>query len=142
KTLASSIDYTETLQTIAKLAVPRLADWCAVDMANPEGKPGKRLAVAHVDPAKVAIAHTIYERYPPEPDAATGVAQILRSGASELYQEIPEALLEARAIDAEHFRLLRSLGLRSGIAVPLPARGRVAGVLTLVSAESGRLYTR
>src|SRR5262249_36244920 len=76
-----------------------------------------------------------------DPNADAGVPRVLRTGRPEFYPEIPEALLEANAQDAEHLALLRELGLRSAIVVPLVARGRMLGALTLVTAASDRLYT-
>ena len=139
--LAASLDYETTLARVAHVAVPRLGDWCAVDVLDEDGSV-RRLAVAHVDPAKVAWARELQERYPPDPDAPRGVYQVLRTGRSEFYPEIPDALLVAAARDAEHLRLLRDLGFTSAMVVPLLARGRTLGAITLVSAESGRRYRR
>jgi PAS domain S-box-containing protein len=137
--LASSLDYDRTLRTVTRLAVEAIADWCAVDELSPNGGI-RRIAVAHPDPAMVRLAHTLNERYPPDPDAAFGVPKVLRTGEPELVPEIPDELVAATARDDEHLRIIRSLGLRSYIAVPLAARGRVLGVLSLVSSRSGRRY--
>ena len=67
--LASSLDYEQTLRRVAQLAVPRLADWCAIDMVGANGEI-ERLAVAHEDPEKVKRAYELQERYPPDPDSA------------------------------------------------------------------------
>jgi len=138
--LASSLDYETTLAALARLVVPDLADWSAVAVVEDDGTV-KQLAVAHVDPAKVRFAHELNERYPPDPDAPIGVPNVLRTGRSELLAEIPDALLVAGARDEEHLRISRALGLRSAMVVPLLARGRTLGALTLVSAESNRRYT-
>jgi GAF domain-containing protein len=95
--LANSLDYEATLTTVAHLAVPRLADWCALDLAAEDGVI-RRLAVAHVDPAKVALARELARRYPPDPHAPRGVPAVLRSGQPELYEEIPDEMLVASAI--------------------------------------------
>ena len=76
--LASSLDYNHTLRQVAQLSVPGLADWCAIDMVGPNGEI-ERLAVAHEDPDKVRWAYELQERYPPDPDAPTGVPQVLRT---------------------------------------------------------------
>jgi serine phosphatase RsbU (regulator of sigma subunit) len=110
-----------------------------VDVLEEDGSL-ERLAVAHQDPEKVALVHELQERYPPDPDAPRGVAQVLRTGRSELVPEIPESLVEEAARDAEHREILRGLGLKSYIIVPLVARGRIFGAISLVSAESGRRY--
>ena len=137
--LSSSLDYRSTLNRMAHLAVPYLADWCVVDILEEDG-PLERLAMAHQDPEKVALARELEERYPPDPEAPQGVAQVLRTGQSELVPEIPEQLLEQAVRDDEHREILRRLGLKSYMIVPLVARGRTLGAITLVSAESGRRY--
>src|ERR687886_551467 len=138
-TLSSSLDYRTTLASVARLAVPRLADWCAVDIVEEEGSL-ERLAVEHEDPQKVQLAHELQERYPPDPEAPQGVAQVVRSGQAQFYPDITDEMLVASARDAEHLRLMREIGFVSVIFVPLVARGRTLGAITLVSAESGRRY--
>jgi PAS domain S-box-containing protein len=138
--LSSSLDYESTLASVARLAVPRLADWCAVDMAAEGEEPIQRLAAAHQDPHKVAWAHELQRRYPPDPDEPGGVPNVLRTGRSEFYPDITEEMLEAGARDEAHLELLREVGFTSVIIVPMVARGRTLGVITLVSAESGRKY--
>jgi PAS domain S-box-containing protein len=139
--LAESLEYTATLQQVAELAVPRLADWCAVDIADDDGRVGQQIAVAHVDPSKVALATRLRETYPPDPDAPTGVPRVIRTGRPEFHPEISEEALASTAKDAEHLQIVRDLKLRSAIVVPLTARGRVLGALSLVYAESGRRYS-
>jgi PAS domain S-box-containing protein len=146
--LSSSLEYQETLQRVAHLAVPRMADWCSVHILEDEGEGdaggGRRalrpLAVVHSDPAKVALAEELQRRYPPDPDAPFGVPQVVRTGEPEMRAEIPDSLIEAAAVDAEHARILRELGLRSYLIVPLAVHGRTLGAITLVTAESGRRY--
>jgi len=138
--LASAVtDYEETLSRVADLAVPHLADWCAIDVVQDDGSV-RSIKVAHTDTEKVRFAKELGERYPPDPNAATGVANVLRTGRSEIYPEIPEELIEQAAIDDEHLEIIRSLQLRSAIVVPLVARGQVLGAITLVYAESRRTY--
>ena len=137
--LASSLDYQATLARVARLAVPTFADWCAIDLVD-DGRL-RRLSVAHVDPAKVQLAHDLAERYPADPDAAHGAWQVMRTGRSELIAEITDDMLTAGAVDAEHAEIARALHLRSAVTVPLVARGRVLGVMTWVAAESERHYT-
>lgn len=139
---ASSLDYEVTLQTVVRLAVPHVADWCSVEIIGDDPGATVRLAVAHVDPAKVALAEELRRRYPPDPSAVQGVPQVLRSGRSELYEDVPDALLERAAVDAEHLRIMRELGLRSGMIVPITTRGRTLGAISFVVAESGRRYSR
>ena len=137
--LGRSLDYQTTLAELAQLVVPQLADWCAVDVVV-EGGRTERLAVAHVDPERVAYAKELERRYPPDPNASSGVPNVIRTGEPELIAEIPDELLVAGAVDEEHLRIARALGLRSAMVVPLLARGRVLGALTLVTAESRRRY--
>jgi signal transduction histidine kinase len=140
ETLASSLDYETTLKTVATLAVPDIADWCTVYVVDEQGVL-QRLAVAHVDPAKVHLADTLEERYPEPRDALGGVWQVIRTGQPTMMAEVPDALIVAAAQDEEHLRLLREIGVTSYICVPLLARGRTFGALTFVSAESRRNYT-
>lgn len=137
--LASSLDYQKTLASVARLAVPVLADWCAVDVVEEYGTV-ERLAVAHEDPEKVALARELQERYPQDPEAEHGVPRVLRTGEPELIPEIPEALLSSAARDEDHRALLRRLDLRSYMVVPLVARGRTLGAITMVMSASGRRY--
>lgn len=138
--LAATVDYRESLATIVKLAVPRLADWCAIDILEDGQKWPTRLAVAHVDPTKVAFARELTRRYPPDPDSPRGVYNVIRTGRAELYTEVPRELIEQAAVDEEHLRLLRDLDLRSAMVVPLRGRDRIFGAITFVYAESGRRY--
>jgi PAS domain S-box-containing protein len=137
--LAAVGDYEETLRKVARMAVPFFADWCAVDMAEPDGSL-RRLAVAHADPRQVELAHEIHRRYPPDPNARGGTQYVFRTGQPDLRTDIPDALLVAAAKDEEHLRLIRGLGLRSFVCVPLAASGKTLGVLTFGTAESGRRY--
>jgi PAS domain S-box-containing protein len=139
--LVSSLDYPSTLATVARFAVPQLADWCAIDLLEPDGVHFKQVAVAHVDPAKVRYAEELGKRYPPPQDAPNGVPQVIRNGKSELYPQIPAELLEAGARDADHLRIIRELDLKSAMVVPLRTRGRTFGAMTFVYAASERRYT-
>ena len=139
--LVNAADYHDALKRIASLAVPRLADWASVDVVDGGGVP-RRLAVAHVDPAKVQLAHEIAERYPADPNATSGLPQVIRTGKSELYPDIPRDLLERAAQDEEHLRIIRELDLRSALVVPLRGRDSVFGAISLIYAASDRRYTR
>jgi PAS domain S-box-containing protein len=139
--LASSLDYEETLARLAQLAVPRLADWCSIDMAGPHGTI-ERLAVAHQDPEKVAWARELQQRFPPNPDEPRGAANVLRTGEPEFMAEIPQELLDGVAAEQPELgEVIEQLGLRSWVCVPLRARGVTLGALSLVAAESGRTFT-
>ena len=138
--LASSLDYEETIGRVAELAVPRIGDWCAVDIVDETGVP-RRIAVAHPDAEMIANARELEERYPADPDASRGLHFVLRTGQSDMMSDVPPELIEAAAKDADHLKLLRALGLQSYMCVPIVAGGQVLGAMTFVGAESGRHYT-
>jgi PAS domain S-box-containing protein len=140
--LASSLEESETLQGLADLAVPRLADWCSIDTLDEDGSI-RLVAVAHVDPAKVELALDIRRRYPPDPDSEIGMPQVLRTGQPFLMEEIPKELIEqAKERMPELEELLHELRLQSMMVVPLSVGHRVLGVMTFVWAESGFRYDR
>jgi PAS domain S-box-containing protein len=136
--LGASLDYRTTLQSVADLAAAGLADWCVVQLLE-EGSI-RTVAVAHRDPAKVADVRRLEQRYPPELRAGSPSAHVVGTGRPLLLPEIPDELVEQAARDAEHGAALRRLGLRSAIVVPLDAGAGVIGLLTLVSAETGRRF--
>ena len=139
--LAASLDATSRLANIAQVVVPLLADWCVVHITE-EGQPIQPVAVAHADPRKLAQANGLLRRDPPDPDAPPGAVHVLRTGRPEFYPEASEELLVAIARDADQIELVRWLGVRSAMIVPLVTRGYTLGTITLVvSAESGRQYT-
>jgi PAS domain S-box-containing protein len=138
--LAESLDYQATLAQIARLAVPHLADWVAVNILEDDGTI-HALAVAHMDPAKVAWAKEWARRYPPDPNGLTGVPHVMRTGEPAYYPEITDDMLVASVPDTEQLAIIRAIGFRSVIIVPLLARGRTLGALTFVWAESGHSYT-
>ncbi|MEA2179001.1 MAG: hypothetical protein QOG77_2298, partial [Solirubrobacteraceae bacterium] len=137
--LAASLNVTATLEQIARLAVPELADWAFVELLQPDGSID-RAAVVHRDPARERWARELAERYPLDPEAPYGSAKVLRTGEAELIPEITEELLQAAAIDDEQLEVLHNVGFASAMIVPLRARGRVLGDLALASAESGRTF--
>ncbi len=138
--LASSLDYESTLRAVARLAVPHLADWCVIDVADEEGTL-TRIAAAHVDPEKVALVQELEQRWPQRPDDPFGSYAVLRSGTPELSPEVSDDLLRAIAHDDEHLRALGELGMRSSMSVPMWGRDHVLGVLSFVTGESERRYT-
>lgn len=137
--LAGFLDPDETMRELAQLAVDRFADWCGAELVDENGDL-RNVAVAHADPRRVRLAERLRARYPADPRSASGPANVVRTGVSELYQEVTDEMLVEAAHDPEHLRLLRELGFRSAMVVPLAARGRVIGAMTLVSAESGRRF--
>jgi signal transduction histidine kinase len=155
--LADSLDYDATLATVAGLALPHLGAWCIVDIiehgveepAEPAGPPPvadaavrtiRRLAVLHPDPQKQALARELHERYPAAPGDLVGAPRVIRTGRPEIVLDVPDAALEAAAQDGEHLRLLRELGVRAYLIVPMVARGRMVGAITFVTADREREF--
>ena len=143
--LTASLDSSTTLENVARLAVPHLADWCAVDLVedgrrDPTALPFRQVAMAHVDPSKVELVRELFRRYPPDPNLPFGVPHVLRTGQPELYPEIPGWLLDATARDAAHLEILQALAPKSLMIAPMVARGRTLGAISFLSAESGRCY--
>jgi PAS domain S-box-containing protein len=136
--LAASLNYPATLAAVARLAVPRIADWARVDMIE-DGKL-RTLALEHVDPKKVELGFELARRYPERPDAKQGPPLVMRTGTSELATEITDERLAELTDDEFHLGLVRELGVQSYMCVPLVVQGEVLGVISLVSAESGRRY--
>jgi GAF domain-containing protein len=134
--LANSLDYEATLKKVAELAVPQLADWCAISLEQ-DGVL-RTLAVAHSDPDKVALARELQARYPTDPDAPS--YHVLSTGESLLVPEVTDEMLVAAAQDETHLRMLRELNLHSGLTVALRARGRTFGVVSWINGENGRRF--
>ena len=139
KVLSSTLDYQETLANIACLIVPQLADWFAVDLVDASGA-FELIEVAHKDPEQVRWARRLREHYPVDPNAAMGAPRVVRTGQSELYEEISDELLVATAKNEEELALARKIGYSSAMLVPLVARGRTIGVVSFVVTESGKRY--
>ena len=122
-----------TLVKLARLAAGTIADWCVIDLVEGDGRL-RRVAVAHVDPARSDLAQALQVRYPPGPDGPATLTAVLASGRAELVATVTAEDLQARARTPEHLRILRGLGVRSMMVVPLTAWGRVVGAITLVRA--------
>jgi PAS domain S-box-containing protein len=137
--LSSTLDTDEVLRRLAKLAVPRLGDWCSIELV--EGDSSREAAVAHTDPEKVRLAHELRSRFPPNREHPGGLFEVLRTGRAELYAEITEEMLTAATRSPEELAIYRAVGMRSVLIVPLVVRGRILGAMTLVWAESSRHYT-
>lgn len=135
--LSSSLNYQETLVTVANLAVPGFADWAGVDVLENDNL--VRVAVAHSDPQRIQLAYELTSKYPPQPDDAAPMA--VRTGNSLLVPDISDEMLVKAARDPEHLRILRELGLRSCIVAPMVLNRQTLGVISFVTAESERIYT-
>ena len=136
--MASSMDYATTLEEVARAGVPDIADLCVVTVFESDGRP-EPLAIVHVDPERERVATELMRRH-----GATwplpGVADVMRTGEPALLPEVTEDLLAAVAEDEEHLRLLRALGLRSALSVPMTASRRLLGVIALGFAGSERRF--
>jgi PAS domain S-box-containing protein len=141
--LASLRDYQTTLDKIAHLAVPEFADWCMVDVLDDSGAL-ERVAVAHADPQREHLARDLHRRFPPDPSriAGAGPLNILRTGQPERVPEITAELLKQAVAHSDYLSALRELGVHSYIGVPLAVRGKILGVITFVTGESQRRYSR
>jgi len=139
RVLASTLDYEKTLETVARLAVGDLADWCAVDLVQPDGSISQ-VVVSHKEEEKIKWAKALNKRYPPDYDAPTGVGNVIRTGTPQVYREISDEMLVAGARDADHLAIMRELQIKSALVVPMIARSRTLGAMTLISSDSGRRY--
>ncbi len=139
--LARSLDWEETLVQVARLAVPTLADWCIVDVLEEDGVTIKQVAVAAVDPRKEDLLRELRMLYQPTLDSPQPAARTLRSGEPVVFAELDPQTLASTTRDDRHFELMVQLDPRSTVAVPLVARSRTLGALTLSWSESGRRYT-
>jgi PAS domain S-box-containing protein len=138
--LSMSLDWRSGLQGVARLAIDRFSDWAAVHLVAEDGSI-TTLAVEHADPEKAVFAKELQERYPPDPANDRGAAAVIRTGESQLVAELQPDAFAATARDETHERLLRELGLRSFICVPIVARGVIVGAISFITAESGRRFT-
>ena len=136
--LASSLDYDTVLAHLAQMIVTSMADWCAIDMLEEDGSV-RRLVVAHADPAKSDVAQQL-EHYVGGTDRAPDFVAALARGETFLFPDLTDEQLAAAALDDTHYQIMRDLGFRSAMIVPLLTRGRLLGAITFVCAESQRIY--
>ncbi|HEU0054935.1 MAG TPA: PAS domain S-box protein [Longimicrobium sp.] len=139
RVLAASLDYRATLASVVRLAVPRLADFCALGLVEEEGGPARPVAVAHVDPAREEVLRRLAEAEPPRPGDSSPASRALVTGEPVLLEEIPGGMLED-AVAAEARGEVAALAVRSALAVPLHGERGVIGVLALGLSDSGRRY--
>ena len=137
--LAGTLDEQTALTNLARLAVPNLADWCTVDIVRPDGST-IGLGGSHVDPEREGLIRELQRRYPANPSGTVPISAVLRTGRSLLLESVSDAELAASSPDADHLHLRRRLGFRSAMFVPLRARDRLLGIITLVSADDRRRY--
>jgi signal transduction histidine kinase len=138
--LFESLDYDETLDSIARLAMPELGAWCIVDILDDAGKI-ERLAIIHPDPSLGALARELEVRYPPRATDLMGAPRIMETQQPELVAEVSDEMLASAAYDERQLGILRSLGMTSYMIVPLKARGRLLGSITFISTNPAVRYT-
>lgn len=136
--LTSSLDYEMTLANLARLTVPRLADWCAIDMV--EGESTRLIAVAHGDPSKADLVRLMRELYPPDPKEPRGIHNVLRTGESEFYAEVTEERMRRSAHNEDHLRMAKEVGLTSAMLVSIPGRSAPLGVISLCTSSPSRRF--
>ena len=139
--LAGAETSVDVMRGVTRVAVPTLGEWCSIFVLPEDGTQIPEIEIAHADPEMVAYARELQLRFPYEPDAAGGIPHVIRTGESEFYPEIDDALIDEADTTEEARDVVRSLRLRSAIAVPLVKRGRVIGALQFVNTESSRVYT-
>ncbi len=137
--LSSSLDYETTLNRVAQLAVPHVADWCSVHVV--ENGVVTRLVVAHADPAMLDLAREYSQRFPEEIRDDRGLGAALKSGETEVVPIITDDMLVAGIPDPEQLRIIRELRLTSSILVPLSSRGKVLGAIRLLAAGGDRHFS-
>ncbi|MGG6241215.1 ATP-binding protein [Nodosilinea sp. AN01ver1] len=137
--LSSSLEYAQTLQQAADLAVPYFADWCSIDLLNPDNSIN-RVAVAHCDPAQVERAWAVTQRFPRRLEQGFGISRVIQTGQPQLVPEITDQMMAAAVKDPDYLAILRQFDLKSCIVMPLQARDRVLGSISFIFAESDRRY--
>lgn len=136
--LAASLDDTDTFRSIATLAVPALGDLCIVDALDHTGV--SRPVTIQADFTVVQQSTTLH-RHPPLPaDTPYFTPKVLRTGKSEVMTDLSDAALDAAGWLAEHRPLLREHAISAYAVMPLVARGRILGAISLFMAGSGRTY--
>src|SRR5262249_10693431 len=136
--LASSLDYQTTVAAAARLAVPRFADWCSVDVLV-EGEI-KQLAASHIETPALREMSEVRARYNLNPSAPTGLAQVIRTGETQFIPEVTDAFLAAQARSPSHLEAIRELNVTSAMIVPMTARGHIIGALTMVRTGDARPF--
>jgi PAS domain S-box-containing protein len=139
--LASSTDYQARLNGLAQLLVPQLADWCAIFINNEESDTPGDLVVAHVDPGKASLVSELHQRWPSGWDTLTGAPQVRQTAQPAYQAEIEAEKMMAHLPDPACLAVVRQLGAKSTIVLPLVARDRRLGMITLAWAESNRRYS-
>jgi serine phosphatase RsbU (regulator of sigma subunit) len=142
RAMATSMERDDAMSEVTRMAVPSLADVCTVHLRR-SGSGIVTREVAHADPDRERLVRELWDRYPPDPRSPDHpLFRVMETGRPELIRKVPRDLLVSLARDDDHLRLLEQLGIRSAVIVPLVARGRPLGAITMAFAESGRRYGR
>jgi PAS domain S-box-containing protein len=136
--LASSVDYEEALRALGRSCVPFMADLCMIDVAD--ARSVRRVVAAHHLPEMQEVVDELERRYPPDPNGAHPAIEALRSGATALASEMSDAFLRSTTRDEHHYQIVKQLNFTSYVCVPLIARGRILGALTLVTCGTDRPF--
>ena len=136
--LSSTLEQHEVLEALARLVVPRLADWCAVQLLE-DGRLTP-VALAQTDPAQEELADAVRRLSPSDPGGTGAALEVLRTGVSVLHADVTEQTLQTAAADAEHRQVLQELGASSLLFVPLTGRAGTFGVVTLGVTGGRRRY--
>jgi serine phosphatase RsbU (regulator of sigma subunit) len=139
--LSSSLDYQQTLRNVAWAAVPALADWCLVELVDePDGR-REKVVVAHRDPDRRDLAGRLAELEPDDPDGPSASSRVIDTGHSELLLHATDADLVRIARGPGQLRVLRELGIRSAIVVPMRVTDRTIGAISFFTSDSLRRLT-
>jgi PAS domain S-box-containing protein len=136
--LSSSLNYTETIRSLAELLTPAICDWFAVDLLSAEGL--QQLVVYHKDPSKRNYAIELQKKFPRNANASTGVSNVIRTGNPVLHKKLSDEFLRSVIKDDELFDAVKEMGIKSVIIIPLTVRSKVLGAVTLCTAESEKTY--
>ncbi|MFA7310181.1 MAG: ATP-binding protein, partial [Candidatus Paceibacterota bacterium] len=146
KILSLTSDFRKRLDEKARLAVPALADWCAIDIVRDDGSL-ERVVTVHRDPELLAYAEDLPKKLPSDPNAPTGVYRVIKTGEPQFIPLLTQEMIDAglTQLPPERASVAREaldrLNLKSLMTLPISARGTVLGVMTIAFAESGRTYS-
>jgi signal transduction histidine kinase len=139
--LSESLDYERTLQRVAELSVPDMADWCTVTVVDERGE-AKRLAVVHADPTKADLVAEYQRKFPPAEHRSGHMSDVLARGRAALSVRVTDEDLRKAAQTEDHLRVMRGLGCASCVIVPMVVRGEILGAISLMRAEGRSSYDK
>ena len=138
--LASSLDYTKTLNDLARLLVPEFADWCSFDEFDESGTMN-RIVVSHADPQKVKLVYQLAEIYPADTTTEEGGYGVLSTRQPRIFNDITDELMRSLSRNDDHYRILKQLSIKAAILVPLLIRDKIFGIMSLVCSDSNRRFS-